>query len=142
MREKTCEEYWQLVGYRNYWLSEMGKLRNGILELTDRLDRLNEAYLCLRSATDEALSIAERVHRLPECYSEWKGCRAESVFSNCSKGDLYDEYLDYISRAESVLEQAEVELCKIRGQLEEAYASYNSAQENYDLWNGRTADYW
>lgn len=142
MEARSVDEYWTMVGYRDYWGRELSSLSSQAAVLEDRIAALQRAIDGMHAQEEILRGIVSEITGLPSACGLWQGARAREFFSQCTDGGLYGIYKSTLDAAAEAIRELEAALQKCNTQFEEVQAGCMEADRNYAFWDQKVAGYW
>ena len=142
MEARSVDEYWTIVGYRDYWARESSSLNTRETILEDRIVTLQNAIDEMRAQGETLENIISGVVRIPSACGLWQGARAKENFMQCTEGNLHGIYKGTLDATVAAIRELEAALRDMNTQFEEVHASRMEADRNYVFWDQKVVYYW
>jgi len=142
MEEKSVDEYWALIGRRDYWAGEVSSLSVEAAILEERIAALQSAIGGMHTQEEILGSIASGVAQIPSACGLWQGARARENFMECTEGSLYGSCKGACDAAAATILELEAALRDSNTQFETVQASSREAESNFAFWEQKVVSYW
>jgi len=142
MEERSTQEYWTFVGYRDYWGRELASVNAQVQVLEERIAALNAAIRAMRVQEDRLRTLLSGVMQIPSVCGQWQGARAAELFMQCTEGSLFCLYRGAADEAGELTGELEAARNARNVQLDEMHTRRTEAGRIFDYWCGRVACYW
>ena len=142
MEARSVDEFWTMVGYRDYWAGEISSLNARAAMLEERAETLRSAIDGMRVQEGTLEAILSGVSRIPSACGLWQGARAKENFSQCTEGSLYGIYRGALDAAGETIRELESALRDLNASLDQVNANRTEAGRNYVFWDQKVVCYW
>ena len=139
---RRVDEFWTIVGYRDYWAGELSSLNARAAMLEDRPAALRNAIDGMRVQEGILGEILSGVSRIPSACGLWQGARAKESFSQCTEGGLYGIYKGALDAAGETIRELEAAMRDLNSRLDQVNANRMEADRNYAFWDQKVVCYW